>query len=130
LWVTMFSRWSASGPFPSGMGSIPGVGENFPSEHPQKIQKKINVWGAGKPSTYFEGSGIYVSNVELPEIKKNVCRVLSAMLEMIYILYRYINASRIERPRRYTSLLSKTKTWFWLFYKNGSQKIASQEIKF
>jgi hypothetical protein len=37
-----------------------------------KNTKKINVWGAGKPSTYFERSGTYTSpNVELPEIKKN-----------------------------------------------------------
>jgi hypothetical protein len=67
-----FSRWSASGSFPSGMGSIPGGGEIFSSEYPQKIQKKINVWWTGKPSTYFEGSGTLSPNGELPEIKKKM----------------------------------------------------------
>jgi hypothetical protein len=43
-------------------------GKNFLSEHPQKIKKNK---GAGKPSTYFEGSGKKTSpNVELIESQK------------------------------------------------------------
>jgi hypothetical protein len=37
--VAQWVYWSASGPFPSGMGSIPGGDENFLSEHPQKYNK-------------------------------------------------------------------------------------------
>jgi hypothetical protein len=62
------SRWSASGPFLSGMGSIPGrATKNVLSENPKKTKEdkthkhSTRFEGAGKLSTYFEGSGKHVS---------------------------------------------------------------------
>jgi hypothetical protein len=52
------------------MGSIHGGDEHFPSEHSHKYKKKINVLLAGKPSTYFEGHGTYVSQCGITRDQK------------------------------------------------------------
>jgi hypothetical protein len=52
------------------MGSIPGGDENFLSEHPQKYKQYKFLRGAGKPSTYFKGSGTYVSKCGVTRNKK------------------------------------------------------------
>jgi hypothetical protein len=51
------------------MGSIPGGDENFPQKHKKKDE--CLRCGAGKPSTYFERSGTFVSQCGITQ--KHLC---------------------------------------------------------